>query len=97
MQAHAVLDGPEPRAFSIYGSLAVAVLLAAISLAGLLIPSAYALETDNWKVQAVAQDWFDLVIAAPCVFIGAISGRVVGSLRRASCSELRCSTRCTRC
>lgn len=72
MQAHVVLDGPEARGFSIYGSLAVAVLFAAMSLAGLLIPSAYALETDSWKVQAVAQDWFDLVIAAPCVLIGAI-------------------------
>ncbi len=72
MQAHAVLEDPEPRSFSIHGSLAVAVLFGAMSLAGLLIPSTYALETDNWKVQAVAQDWFDLVIAAPCILFGVI-------------------------
>lgn len=80
MQAHSVIDGSEPRPFAIYGSLAVAVLFGATSLAGLLIPSLYSRETDNWAVQAIAQDWFDLVIAAPCIFVAAIwAGR--GSLR----------------
>lgn len=72
MQAHSVLEGSESRPFSLYGSLGVAVLFGAMSVAGLLIPSAYALETDNWRVQAIAQDWFDLVIAVPCIVIGAI-------------------------
>lgn len=80
MQAHSVLDGPEPRPFAIYGSFAVAVLLGAMSLAGLLIPALYARETDNWTVQAIAQDWFDLVIAAPCILLGAIFA-ARGSLR----------------
>jgi len=60
------------RPSTIYTSLAAAVLFGAMSLAGLLIPSMYARETSNWTVQAIAQDWFDLTVAVPCLVLGAI-------------------------
>jgi hypothetical protein len=43
----------------------VAALLALVSLGGLLLPGAYARETPAWVAQAVGQDWFDLIVAAP--------------------------------
>lgn len=42
-----------------------AALLAVVSLGGLLGASTYARETPSWALQAIAQDWFDLAIAAP--------------------------------
>lgn len=74
MQAHSFLEAPESRrpTFATYGSVVLAVLVAAISLGGLLMPSLYAQETANWAAQAIAQDWFDLIIAAPCLVAAAI-------------------------
>lgn len=43
----------------------LAVLLALVSLGGLVLPSAYARETPAWTAQAIGQDWFDLLIAVP--------------------------------
>ena len=48
----------------------LALLLAAVSLGGLLSP-AYARETPAWTAQAIGQDWFDLVMAVPWI---AVSG-----------------------
>jgi hypothetical protein len=45
--------------------LALAALLAALSLGGLLSPATYARETANWAAQAVGQDWVDLLLAVP--------------------------------
>ena len=57
----------------------IAVLLAGASLGGLLT-SAYARETPAWTAQAVGQDWFDLLIAAPWIAICARGART-GSYR----------------
>lgn len=45
----------------------LAILLAAISIGGLALPSLYVRETASWRAQALAQDWFDLVVASPAI------------------------------
>ena len=50
------------------------MLLAAMSLGGLLT-GAYAREAPAWIEQAVGQDWFDLVIAAPLIAICGVGAR----------------------
>jgi hypothetical protein len=45
----------------------VAILLATLSFGGLTAPSIYARELPAWSAQAVGQDWFDLLIAAPWI------------------------------
>lgn len=60
--------------------LVVAVLLAAISVYG-VTGAAYARETASWRQQAIAQDWFDLVVAAPALAV--ISIWAVRGSRRA--------------
>jgi hypothetical protein len=55
--------------------VATAVLLAVMSLGGLAWPHAYASETASWRAQAIAQDWFDLVGAAPVLAIAALRAR----------------------
>jgi hypothetical protein len=52
----------------------LALLLACLSLGGLL-SSAYARETPAWVAQAIGQDWFDLLIAAPWIAICGIAAR----------------------
>ena len=49
--------------------LAVALLLATVSVANLALPSTYARETATWAAQAIAQDWFDLCVAVPCLAV----------------------------
>ena len=44
------------------------MLLAAVSVGG-LVSSAYAHETPAWTAQALGQDWFDLLIAAPWIAV----------------------------
>jgi hypothetical protein len=58
---------PAPRAarFAVGLELPLTLLLAAISLAGILSPSTYGRETASWAAQAVGQDWVDLLIAVP--------------------------------
>ena len=53
-------------------SIVVAAIFVAVSLGGLLTPATYARETVNWAGQATAQDWFDLVVAAPALCVAAI-------------------------
>jgi hypothetical protein len=58
----------------------LALLVAVISIGDLLLPSAYARETPNWRAQAIAQDWFDLLFASPALVV-ATSYAVRGSRR----------------
>jgi len=69
--------GPgERRArFAWIAGAATAVLLAGLSLGGLVSPRAYASETASWRAQAIAQDWFDLVVVAPALAIAALRAR----------------------
>ena len=46
----------------------LSLLLAGLSVGGLL-SSVYARETPEWTAQAVGQDWFDLLVAAPWLAI----------------------------
>lgn len=62
------------RSFRITASAAVALLLAGLSLAGLLSPT-YARETPAWAAQATGQDWFDLLVAAPWLALCGIGAR----------------------
>ena len=58
-------------------ALALAALIATVSLGGLLIADLYARETPNWRAQTIGQDWFDLVVLVPVLL-----GCAVGVLRR---------------
>lgn len=60
--------------FSVAAAGPVALLLAAMSLAG-LFTDAYARETPAWSAQAFGQDWFDLLIAAPFIALAGIAAR----------------------
>ena len=66
--------------FAVDAAFVVAVLLAAISIGGLLSPALYVRETSSWSLQAIAQDWFDLVIAVPLLLATALWARA-GSRR----------------
>jgi hypothetical protein len=65
--------------FAIIAAWPVALLLAGLSLGGLL-SSAYAREMPAWTAQAIGQDWFDLLIAAPWIAICGVGART-GSYR----------------
>lgn len=60
---------------SVVAAWPIAALLAMISLGGLLVPSVYARETAAWTAQAIGQDWFDLVVAAPAIAICGVLAR----------------------
>jgi hypothetical protein len=60
--------------FAIGAAWPIALLLGALSLAGLLTP-AYVREAPAWVAQAVGQDWFDLLIAAPIVALCGVAAR----------------------
>ena len=70
---HDLHDASDPidrrTRFASTAGAVTALLLAALSLGGLLWPSAYAGETASWRTQAIAQDWFDLVVAAPALVV----------------------------
>lgn len=53
----------------------IAGLLALVSLGGLLVPGVYARETPAWTAQAIGQDWFDLVVAAPWIALCGVMAR----------------------
>lgn len=74
------MSSPRPASFSVFAALPVSVLLAAMSLGGLLLPGAYARETPEWVGQAIGQDWFDLLIAAPAIALCGLGART-GSYR----------------
>lgn len=59
----------------------VAAMLVVISAGGQTIPAIYGRETASWAAQAFAQDWFDLVVAAPLLALAA--ARCAGGSRKA--------------
>ncbi len=65
---------PFRAGFAIAAAWPLAILLAVMSLGGLLT-SAYDREAPAWVEQAVGQDWFDLVIAAPLIAICGLCAR----------------------
>jgi hypothetical protein len=53
----------------------LALLMAVISLVGILVPSTYARETASWAAQAAGQDWVDLVLAVPWLVATGLGAR----------------------
>lgn len=69
------VDGSRFRAtFSLVAAWPIAALLAAMSLGGLLT-DAYAREAPAWVDQAIGQDWFDLLVAAPFIALCGVMAR----------------------
>jgi hypothetical protein len=66
-------------AFAVRAAVPVAMLVVAVSLAGILLPATYAHETSAWRAQALGQDWVDLAAAACLLLAAARAWR--GSLR----------------
>jgi hypothetical protein len=64
--------------FSVVAAWPVALLLAIMSLAGVLAPGIYAREAAPWAAQAIGQDWFDLLIAAPVIAWCGVRARTGG-------------------
>jgi hypothetical protein len=56
---------------SILAAFPLALVVAVISLAGILFPTTYERETANWTSQAIGQDWVDLLLAVPWLAITA--------------------------
>jgi len=55
-----------------FGSVLLFFLMAVTAVYGLFVPGAYSRETANWATQAKAQDWVDLLLAAPILLVSAI-------------------------
>lgn len=53
-------------------SVAQITAIATASLGGILNTSQYAAETANWRIQALAQDYFDLLVLVPVLIAGTI-------------------------
>jgi hypothetical protein len=75
---------PSPIALSASGTrpelavliaLPLALLVAAASLGGIVLPATYARETANWAAQGVGQDWADLLLAVPWLAIAGVLAR----------------------
>jgi hypothetical protein len=69
--------------FAVWASLPLAVLLGAVSLGGILLPSVYARETASWAAQGLGQDWVDLLVVAPALIVAgvlALRGSVIARL-----------------
>lgn len=63
-------------------ALGAAGFTAVASLGGLLLRATYAHEAPGWAVQALAQDWFDLIVVCPLLVAGAIQslrGSAIGT------------------
>jgi len=54
-----------------FGSVVLFFLITITAVYGLFVPGAYSRETANWAAQAKAQDWADLLLAAPIFLISA--------------------------
>jgi hypothetical protein len=54
-----------------FGSILLFFLIAVTAFYGLFVPGAYSRETANWATQARAQDWVDLLLAAPILLASA--------------------------
>lgn len=67
-------DAPFRARFALAAAWPLAALLAAMSLGGLLT-DAYGKELPAWVEQAVGQDWFDLLIAAPWLVLCGVAAR----------------------
>lgn len=61
-----------PALFPAIAGLAVALLVAISSLAGVSDPSIYEYETASWRAQGVGQDWVDLLVVVPWLVASAI-------------------------
>jgi len=55
-----------------FGSIFLFFLVTVTAFYGLFVPGAYSRETANWATQARAQDWADLLLAAPILLVSAI-------------------------
>jgi hypothetical protein len=55
-----------------FGAFPLAVVVAAASLGGLLLPASYAREIPSWAAQGIGQDWFDLVVLAPLLTVAGV-------------------------
>lgn len=53
-------------------SIALATLVAFVSIIGITNPAAYAQETPNWQAQSIGQDYADLLLATPFLLISSI-------------------------
>jgi hypothetical protein len=65
--------------FAYVAAWPVAALLALVSLGGLALRGTYDRETPAWIAQAVGQDWFDLLIAAPWIAVCGLAVRRSGT------------------
>jgi hypothetical protein len=52
-------------------SFPLAVLFAGASLGNILLPDAYGRETALWTAQGLGQDWVDLLVVVPVLFVSA--------------------------
>jgi hypothetical protein len=69
-------DAMQPNAAIVRAfSIALAGLVCAISIPGLLVRSIYSRESPNWYAQAVAQDGFDLFFVVPALLLTAFFAR----------------------
>jgi hypothetical protein len=59
-------------------SFPLALVVAATSLGGIVLPSTYARETASWRAQGIGQDWFDLLVLVP-VLVASGTGALRGS------------------
>jgi hypothetical protein len=60
-----------PR-FAGRAGLATSVLVAVAALGGIVSHATYAHETASWRAQGIAQDWVDLLLAAPWLAIASV-------------------------
>jgi hypothetical protein len=73
LSASIELDGvSRTTRFAAIAASATAALVAFASLAGIVVPAIYARETATWRLQAVAQDWVNLVVDVPWLVAAAI-------------------------
>lgn len=79
LTAWSKLDEVRPGArcsrFQWIAGVATAALLAVLSFGGLVWSRVYASETASWREQAIAQDWFDVAVAAPALALVALRAR----------------------
>lgn len=72
-QLASVFDEPDSRhRLLATAGVALAALFAVMSLAGLVGRTTYQYEAPAWLEQAIAQDWFDLVVACPVLVATAL-------------------------
>src|SRR5215470_6886180 len=76
----AMRTAPARSRFPIVAAFALAAVVAAASLADLVVPGTYARETRAWALQGIAQDWLDVAIVAP-LLAGAAAAAARGSRR----------------